>query len=294
MTKKYSDILQSEKSLNRKIEQIILQMNEDQSQTRSILHRGFLGLATQNEILSEQNLDLKNQLASLQDDFEFVKRELEEKRDRWKKRKRAAKRAAITKEIYDFLISESYQLSYSNSFRGARLRLALSLLLVTGVRISELLPLKLGQVKTLFEKGWIGIDRVKRGPANHKAFLTKEGQKILKDREKDLEMVSYFKDLDSFIFTGENSKKSLHREAWNRLINKFLKDCVEKLETKPLIRSHSFRIGFITELWRDTKDIELIGHASLNTTSNYVEILSEEDRQKRMLSLQTDQDAQRY
>jgi integrase len=42
---------------------------------------------------------------------------------------------------------------YSQSFRGARLRLALALLLVTGVRIRELLPLRLNQIETLFTKG---------------------------------------------------------------------------------------------------------------------------------------------
>ena len=33
---------------------------------------------------------------------------------------------------------------------------------------------------------WIVIDRFKRGPSNHKAFLTKEGKKIIEDRKKIL------------------------------------------------------------------------------------------------------------
>lgn len=48
---------------------------------------------------------------------------------------------------------------------------------MTGIRIGELLSLKVGQLETLVEEGWISIDRLKRGPANHKAFLTSEGKK---------------------------------------------------------------------------------------------------------------------
>jgi integrase len=74
------------------------------------------------------------------------------------------------------------------------LRLALALLLVTGIRISELLPLKMKQVESLFTNHWISIDRAKRGPANHKAFLTKEGSRIMKERRSDFEFLQLFKD----------------------------------------------------------------------------------------------------
>lgn len=60
-----------------------------------------------------------------------------------------------------------------------RLRICFCLLVVTGVRINELLPLKIKDLQTLLELNWIAIDRSKRGPANHKAFLTSEGKKIL-------------------------------------------------------------------------------------------------------------------
>ena len=299
MKEESSKIISSDVSVDITVDQIMLQMSEDQSQTRAIIQCGFIGLATQNENLYRQNQELQEQLASLQEDFEVIKTQLQKKlkaeqvlekqRERYKKRKRLPKREPITKEVYEFFISETNRLDYSNSFRGARLRLALALLLVTGVRISELLPLKLDQVQTLLNESWIAIDRVKRGPASHKAFLTKEGKQMIKNRRKDLEMISYFKDANSFIFTAENSNKPLQREAWNRVINSFIKDCVHKLDNKPLLRSHSFRIGFITQLWKDSNDIEFvrqtIGHASLDTTSNYVKTLSEEDRQKRMLKM---------
>ena len=58
------------------------------------------------------------------------------------------------------------------------------------------------------------------------------------------------------------------------------------LPEKPNITSHSFRVGYITQLWKDTKDIEFvkqtIGHRNLDTTSAYVNQLSDQERQKRI------------
>lgn len=50
------------------------------------------------------------------------------------------------------------------------------------------------------------------------------------------------------------------------------------------ITSHSFWIGYIRQLWKEFKDIEFvkqtIGHRKLDTTSTYVNKLSDQERQK--------------
>jgi integrase len=279
-----------------KVDQLMLQLKQDNKDTRHILYQGFIQIY-------QQNIELNNQLVSVKKQLNIVTKELEqkleqerlekEKKLRRKNRRRLPRREPITHEIYEFLIQEANALSYSKSFRGARLRLALSLLLITGVRISELLPLRLKQVETLFKKGWISIDRAKRGPLNHKAFLTVQGKKLLKNRLKDFEQVAYYKNPDSFIFTAEYSDEPLKRDAWNRIINSFLKEASEKLDNKPNLRSHSFRIGYITDLWKDTSDLEfirqVIGHSNIDTTSIYVDNLSEHERQKRMTLIGKDQ-----
>lgn len=62
-----------------------------------------------------------------------------------------------------------------------------------------------------------------------------------------------------------------------------------KIVSKPKITSHNFRIGSITNLWRDTSDIEFvrqtIGHSKIDTISRYIENLSEEERKLRMDSV---------
>ena len=64
--------------------------------------------------------------------------------------------------------------------------------------------MKVYQLQTLVEEGWIAIDRSKRGPSNYKAFLTKEGKKLVKDRQKDFQFIFLMKEPDSYIFTNES------------------------------------------------------------------------------------------
>ena len=302
----FTKIIDSDMGRDKKFREFLSLMSEGHAETQSIMKEGFVGLAIQNAELNaelkEQNKVLEEQLNQLQEQIAMVTEELQEqkererlmqkKKEKWKNRRRLPKREPVTAELYDSLIQSSQNFKYRNLYQSARLRLALALLLVTGIRISELLPLKMKQVESLFTTHWISIDRVKRGPANHKAFLTKEGSRIMQDRRSDFELLQLFKDGDSYIFTAENSKKPLSREAFTNLINKFIKDCARKMDDNPNLSSHSFRIGFITELWRDTNDIEFvrqaIGHAKIDTTSQYVENLSEKERQDRMIEISVD------
>ena len=50
----------------------------------------------------------------------------------------------------------------------------------------------------------------------------------MRDRLKDLEIISYFKDDNSYIFTAESSNKPLELEAFNRVRNQFIKESAEK------------------------------------------------------------------
>ncbi len=64
----------------------------------------------------------------------------------------------------------------------------------------------------------------------------------------------------------------------------------KQLPGQPNVTSHSFRIGYITQLWKDSKDIEFvkqsIGHQNLDTTSAYVNKLSNQERQERISRLE--------
>jgi integrase len=259
---------------------------EGQKVTQKDLQLGFIGLAKQNSELLDLNRELHQQLEIVVSELNVLKKEREEKaarREKWAKRKRLPKHDPINSEIYNLLIKESEGPTYI----ATRTRIAICLLTVTGIRIGELLSLKVGQLETLLEEGWISIDRLKRGPANHKAFLTSEGKKLVKARKRDFEFLFLMKNKDSYVFTSDrNPNQMLRRQTITMDVNKVMHSVSNLLPSKPNITNHSFRIGYISQLWKDTKDIEFvrqtIGHRSLNSTSGYVTEMVDEESENRI------------
>ena len=147
-----------------------------------------------------------------------------------------------------------------------------------------MLPLK---VEQLVKSNWISINRSKRGPSSHKAYLTALGTKLMDDRRQDFGIIFTMKKLDGYVFTSEkNQYKPLRRDTLTKEINLVLRNLSEILPDKPNLTTDSFRIGFISQLWRDTNDIEFvrqaIGHKKVESTSSYIENLSDEERRLRM------------
>lgn len=257
-----------------------------QDQILETTQKGLIGLALNNQELLKVNKELKEQLEIVVGELNQIKKERQEKEIRKQaraNRKRLPKRYPMTREISKELIKAAEGPTYIN----LRTRMALCILAVTGIRINELLPLKVSQLETLFKENWIAIDQSKRGPSNHKAFLTKEGKKIIHDRQKDFQLIFLMKELDSYIFTAEaNHYRQLDSVDITRDVNKVMREVSNQLLGKPNITSHSFRIGYITQLWKDSKDIEFVkqtmGHRKLDTTSAYIKSLSDLERQKRI------------
>lgn len=264
---------------------------EGQKINQKDLHLGFIGLAAQNSELLESNKKLNEQLETVIKELDELKKEREEKVHRKEaraNRKRLPKRDPVTPEIYQALINATESvMTRSDSYTTARLRVALCLLTITGIRVNELLPLKVHQLKTLLAEGWIKINRSKREPASHKAYLSKQGKQILKSRQKDFALLYIFKEDNSYIFSSQfDHNKHIRREQITKDINKIMGLVSKNLPDQPNLKSHSFRTSFITQLWKDTNDIEfvrqVIGHSKLDTTSSYVQYLSEKERQERM------------
>ena len=93
------------------------------------------------------------------------------------------------------------------------------------------------------------------------------------------------KDKDSYVFISDRkSNQMLRRQTITMDVNKVIPSVSNLLPSKPNITSHSFRIGYISQLWKDTKDIEFvrqsIGHAKIDSTFSYVKELPEKERQE--------------
>jgi integrase len=298
---KLAKILSEESDVSDKLLSIESLLLEGQNSTQEMLRYGFTGLASQNSELLANNERLSDQLIDIQNKFEVVVEELSlVRKDREYKaalkkaraeRKRLPKRQPMTPDIYQSLI-EAVE---GKAYKFARLRIAFCLLAVTGIRVSELLPLKVSQIETLLSSHWIAINRSKRGPSSHKAFLTPEGKRIVKKRRKDFELIVLMKEVDSYIFTPDyDHNQMLRRESITKSVNKVMKQVSKQLPNEPNMTSHSFRSGYITQLWKDTSDIEFvrqaIGHITVESTSSYVESLPDEERQERMSRVKSPKD----
>lgn len=145
---------------------------------------------------------------------------------------------------------------------------------------------------------------MKRGPANHKAFLSRQGKKLLARHS------SHILDLMSFsgISTPETPSSSYHnteydklylfsppqrkgkqaysRSHFNSTFNQVLQSTPMSKENEIPYTSHSLRHGYISSLWSETKDLKfvqaVIGHMSISSTSIYADHLTDDQRQKRM------------
>lgn len=107
------------------------------------------------------------------------------------------------------------------------------------------------------------------------------------NRRQDFEIIFVMKKLNDYVFTSEkNHCKPLRRHTLTKEINLVLRNLSKNLPDNPNLTTHSFRIGFISQLWRDTNDIEFvrqaIGHERVESTSFYIENLSNEERRLRM------------
>jgi site-specific recombinase XerD len=98
------------------------------------------------------------------------------------------------------------------------------------------------------------------------------------------------KEPNAYVFSTEtNHFKKLRREVITTDVNKVMHKISKIFPGQPNITSHSFRVVYITQLWKDSKDIEFvkqtIGHQNLDTTSAYVNKLSDQERRERISQL---------
>ena len=90
-------------------------------------------------------------------------------------------------------------------------------------------------------------------------FLTKEGKKIIQEFQ-GFQFIFLIKETDAYVFTSEvNYYKNLRREAITKDVNKVMRVVSKQLPGQPNVTSHSFRIDYITQLWKDSKDKCAIG-----------------------------------
>ena len=158
-----------------------------------------------------------------------------------------------------------------NSYIDIRSNLIIELLYSTGIRVSELISIKINNID--LERKKILIDPPEKGKSR-KERMTFIGEQTKEVIEKYLEFRKiYFKKKDSpWLFPSKNTNDFLTR----RRVLQIMHNLADKIQIdKNLMHPHSFRHAFGNHLLNSGADIrvvqKLLGHSSIITTQKYTE-----------------------
>jgi integrase/recombinase XerD len=151
-----------------------------------------------------------------------------------------------------------------NSVENDKHRLIISLLYSSGLRLSELTNLKIGDVELDEKIGWV---RSGKG-AKDRLFILPNA--LIEDLKKHF----HGKEETDYVFSGYKDKMS------QRNVQKIVTQSVKKAGIKKPIHVHSLRHSYATHLLESGVDIRkiqlLLGHSSLSTTQIYAHVSTEE------------------
>jgi len=183
--------------------------------------------------------------------------------------KNPRKSQGLPKFVKENEIDKIFQVPDVNNPIGQRNVLILRMLYATGIRISELVNIKCSDInyeeRTIRILGKGSKERVVVYGHNTKDCLNnylKNGYKILNDYNND------------YLFVNKNGGK-----LSDRYIRKMLDDVILKASINMHVSPHMLRHTFATNMLNNGADLvsvkDLLGHASLNTTSIYTHVTDE-------------------
>lgn len=167
------------------------------------------------------------------------------------------------KKLPEVLIKEEVK-NLINSADNLKSRLIISLLYSSGLRVSELVNLKVDDLNLNENTGW-----VRKGKGSKDRIFTLSGNLV----EELKEFLSEKGKENKYVLSKENPLTT-------RNIQKIIKGTRIRGGISKKVTPHTLRHSFATHLLEQGTDIRLIqallGHASLNTTQVYTHISSEQ------------------
>ena len=152
-----------------------------------------------------------------------------------------------------------------DSFGSDKSKLMVSLIYASGMRVSEILGLKIDDLDLEEKTGQIRQAKGRKDRMfNIPAFLTSDLKKQIKKQNESGQ---------NFLFTGPKGKMT------SRNIQKIVSEAAKRLGIKD-VHVHTLRHSFATHLLENNVDIrkiqELLGHTDLSTTQIYTHISQQE------------------
>ena len=168
------------------------------------------------------------------------------------------------KKIPEVLTKEEIK-ALINATKNLKSKLIIKFLYSTGLRVSELINLRLKDLSIDKKEGW-----VRKGKGSKDRFF-KLSDLLIEDLKK------YILTLDNkeeFLFPGKN------KTLTPRNIQKIIERATKKADIKKKVSPHKLRHSFATHLLDNGIDIrliqELLGHSSISTTEIYTHVSKEQ------------------
>ena len=163
-----------------------------------------------------------------------------------------------------------------------RMQLLVNIGYTSGLRLSEMLALKVDQVKqweTRITGKWNKTRRVFFTPSSEELL-----EKYLEERSNPIPRTGIVEAPSDFVFISHNSGYDYGNPIKKNTICERIKKYSDELDLGKRITVHSLRHSYATRLlesWMNIREIqELLGHCDLQTTQNYCHVLKSNLRSK--------------
>lgn len=213
------------------------------------------------------NKSISRHLSSLRTYYDFLKKENIVTENIFKN----VKNPKIEKTIPNFISHDKLNeifTSFNDSNLDIRNRLVIELLYATGLRVGELVNIKIKDI----DFGAQSIKVLGKGSKERYVFYNNTTKEVLKKYLVVRKKIQ--KKANDYLLL--NDKGTPIKEA---SVRKIIQTTLMKCGIKSKITPHTFRHTFATDLLNQGLDLvnvkELLGHASLNTTSIYTHITND-------------------
>lgn len=179
-----------------------------------------------------------------------------------------ALRDPIPKKTFHLLMCNAgSKASYQKRIRESQLKIAYTLLFHLGLRLNEIRTIKLKTILEAMRTSELKVTLFKTNRSHNYKF-SESLVEDLKALQFELDFLGGKQDFE-YLF---GKKSPPHSKTLLRIVNEDLAATCEIFQIPDNIKSHSFRIGLISRLLKNTKvqDVALImGHADLRSTMKY-------------------------
>jgi len=225
------------------------------------------------ESLYEKHMEMHKKMTFLYEK-EQRRQELEQSKDQAKLKKKQAKKQDLRQTVSTKQLNTIMEqcVKGRTEYVRARRRVAITIMYLTGLRVTNLLLINAAQLQELTSKGYTSIQIIKNGPSRHNIRLAYRGKKIMGQRAHDVKTITHGKEYNAPAFTPQKQiTEPINKDVHEKELNDIMKQA-SKILSKHL-RTHSFRATLITDLLKNGAPVEkvkdILGHSSIYSTLAY-------------------------